>query len=149
MFSLSFTRKLYANKMLPKKMTGNKFVWSDNEAELLLNMANEQKVSKQPKVSIGSGFLSPHLLFSQTLPGKIHFKRLCFISCVFKSVHFGQLFQTETVFVCFHHSHVNKTCIHKEKFVFSVKNVLCKCSLIYLPRKWPILPALCQILLAD
>ena len=29
-----------------EKKTGNEFVWSDDEAELLLNVANEYKVSK-------------------------------------------------------------------------------------------------------
>ena len=35
-----------SNKMPPKKKTGNEFVWSDDEAELLLNVANEYEVSK-------------------------------------------------------------------------------------------------------
>ena len=41
-------KKTPTKKLLPKKkMDGNKeFVWSDDEAELILNVANEYKVAK-------------------------------------------------------------------------------------------------------
>ena len=40
--------------MPPKKKMGNEFVWSNDEAELLLNVGNEYKVSKAAETMVFS-----------------------------------------------------------------------------------------------
>ena len=103
-----------------EKKTGSEFEWNVDKAELLLDMANEYKVSKVAKGSEST------LLFSWTTPDKICFQHLYYVlfvafsngstlNSVFKIKMFSCTFSP--------YSCINETCICKEKFASSVNSV--------------------------
>ena len=98
-----------------QKRQANEFVWSDDEAELLLNVANEYKVSEAAETMV----FWVHTYFSFAFH-LLHFLKFPFWIAFLNWKRFCMRF---------HRSCVNETCIRKESFHFQSKMLPCKHSL--------------------